>query len=280
MFKIGEFSRLGQVSVRMLRYYDNNGLLQPETVDPFTGYRMYTAKQLPILRKIIVLRDMGFSIVEIKQALSNWTLLDMEKKLKDKNNEIEFVIRAEKNKREKITNALQQLPLFLEQDTYYILEGNLTVAIKEMPSFPILSLRKFIDNYFCEEDLWKEFGQLVHENNIYIEDNSDTITFFHGEDDKKGVDVEVAVRCTLIPDFENKKLTQRLVQGNNYVASVLVEGPFTKIGTAYHLLASWLEEHPSYEMQEVTSQICHKGPWNTKNENDFITEVLVPLHLK
>ena len=41
MFKIGEFSRLTQVSVRMLRYYDETGLLKPAHIDPWTGYRLY-----------------------------------------------------------------------------------------------------------------------------------------------------------------------------------------------------------------------------------------------
>ena len=57
MFKIGEFSKLTQVSIRMLRYYDEMGIFKPEKVDTFTGYRMYSASQIPTLQKIIILRD-------------------------------------------------------------------------------------------------------------------------------------------------------------------------------------------------------------------------------
>jgi hypothetical protein len=46
MFSIGEFARLGGVSVRTLRHYDEIGLLRPATVDPDTGYRGYAAGQL------------------------------------------------------------------------------------------------------------------------------------------------------------------------------------------------------------------------------------------
>ena len=42
MLKIGEFSKLSRISIRMLRYYDEMGLLVPETIDPFTGYRYYS----------------------------------------------------------------------------------------------------------------------------------------------------------------------------------------------------------------------------------------------
>ena len=46
MFRIGAFSKLTRVSVRMLRYYDNAGLLTPAVIDKFTGYRMYTTDQI------------------------------------------------------------------------------------------------------------------------------------------------------------------------------------------------------------------------------------------
>lgn len=65
MFSIGEFARLGQVSVKKLRHYDSIGLLAPARVDPVTGYRYYTAGQLPAIGRIIALRDLGFGLAEI-----------------------------------------------------------------------------------------------------------------------------------------------------------------------------------------------------------------------
>ncbi|MDN9927223.1 MerR family DNA-binding transcriptional regulator, partial [Clostridioides difficile] len=53
MFKIGEFSKLTQVSTRMLRYYDETGLLKPAKIDSLTGYRMYSAEQISTLNRII-----------------------------------------------------------------------------------------------------------------------------------------------------------------------------------------------------------------------------------
>lgn len=70
MFKIGEFSKLTQVSIRMLRYYDEAGLLKPAKTDAWTGYRMYSAEQIPTLNKIIYLRDSGFQVSEIAAALA------------------------------------------------------------------------------------------------------------------------------------------------------------------------------------------------------------------
>ena len=70
MFKIGEFSRLSRVSVRMLRHYDQLGLLTPAQTDRFSGYRYYTADQLPRLNRILALRDLGFSLEQIAGLLS------------------------------------------------------------------------------------------------------------------------------------------------------------------------------------------------------------------
>ncbi|MEL7433945.1 MAG: MerR family DNA-binding transcriptional regulator, partial [Chloroflexota bacterium] len=53
MFKIGDFSKLSQVSSKALRYYDNIGLLKPAHVDSFSGYRYYTVDQLPRLNRIV-----------------------------------------------------------------------------------------------------------------------------------------------------------------------------------------------------------------------------------
>ena len=69
MFKIGDFSKLSLVSVKALRYYDELGLLRPARVDEFTGYRYYSASQLGRLHRILALKDMGLSLVQIAQLL-------------------------------------------------------------------------------------------------------------------------------------------------------------------------------------------------------------------
>ena len=67
--KIGEFSRLSRVSVRMLRHYDEIGLLKPAEIDRFTDYRYYREDQLPTAGRIAALKDMGFSLADIVRML-------------------------------------------------------------------------------------------------------------------------------------------------------------------------------------------------------------------
>ena len=65
-YKIGEFSRLGRVTVRTLRHYGEIGLLKPEIIDRQTGYRYYSARQLQKLLAIVQLKELGFSLAEIR----------------------------------------------------------------------------------------------------------------------------------------------------------------------------------------------------------------------
>ncbi|MFC4147588.1 MerR family transcriptional regulator [Micromonospora mangrovi] len=71
MFTIGEFARLGRVSVRMLRHYDGIGLLPPAAVDPFTGYRYYRADQLRRLNRVIALKELGLTLEQVRAVVDD-----------------------------------------------------------------------------------------------------------------------------------------------------------------------------------------------------------------
>ena len=69
MFTIGDFARHGRVSVRMLRHYDAVGLLRPARVDPASGYRSYQASQLAQLNRIVALKELGFTLEQVRAML-------------------------------------------------------------------------------------------------------------------------------------------------------------------------------------------------------------------
>jgi DNA-binding transcriptional MerR regulator len=69
MFSTTEFARIGQVSVRTLRNYESVGLLCAQHVDPATGRRFYEAGQLPRLNRILALKDLGFTLVQVRTIL-------------------------------------------------------------------------------------------------------------------------------------------------------------------------------------------------------------------
>ncbi|MEU2486757.1 MerR family transcriptional regulator [Streptomyces sp. NPDC012617] len=71
MFTIGEFARHGRVSARMLRHYDAIGLLRPDRIDPATGYRYYGAAQLARLNRVIALKDLGFTLQQVRAVVDD-----------------------------------------------------------------------------------------------------------------------------------------------------------------------------------------------------------------
>ena len=112
MLKIGDFSRLARISVRMLRHYDEIGLLAPSETDCFTGYRYYDESQLVIAYRITALRDMGFGLAAIGEMLKvygdpeamDMYMADMEMQLKmqisDTEHRLKLIADARKQLRE------------------------------------------------------------------------------------------------------------------------------------------------------------------------------------
>jgi DNA-binding transcriptional MerR regulator len=76
MFTIGDFARHGRVSVRMLRHYDATGLLRPAKVDPASGYRFYGAGQFARLNRIVALKDLGFTLEQVRVMVEEQVSVD------------------------------------------------------------------------------------------------------------------------------------------------------------------------------------------------------------
>ena len=94
MNTIGDFAKLGRVSVRMLRHYDSIGLLTPSRTDPHSGYRFYEMSQLNRLNRIVALKDLGLRLDEVRQIVDNeLTGSDLRAMLRLRRAEIESQIR-------------------------------------------------------------------------------------------------------------------------------------------------------------------------------------------
>jgi DNA-binding transcriptional MerR regulator len=138
MYKIGDFSQLGQVSVRMLRHYDQLGLLKPGYVDRFTSYRYYTAEQLPRLNRILALRDLGFSLEEVAaQIEDNLPPAQLHALLCAKQREIEQQMADEAARLQRVTLRLRRLEQEGTPPRY-------EVATKTLPAQTLISVRSVV----------------------------------------------------------------------------------------------------------------------------------------
>jgi DNA-binding transcriptional MerR regulator len=135
MFKIGEFSKIAQVSGRLLRYYDEIGLLKPQHIDKWTGYRYYTADQLPRLNRILALKELGLSLDQIRQ------LLDKDISAAEiRHLYLERKAQLEQSLRDELVR-LQQVQLRLNQLDSHEAGWMPDVVIKRVPAQPILAYR-------------------------------------------------------------------------------------------------------------------------------------------
>ncbi|MBE7721274.1 MerR family transcriptional regulator [Lacrimispora indolis] len=268
MFKIGEFSKLTQVSIRMLRYYDETGLLKPAETDKFTSYRLYSIEQIPVLNKIIFLRDLGFSVSEITDALDHWDDEFIANRLDNKRLEIEEAIKAELDRLSKIELAKRDI-LQEKIGIHY------NVTIKSIPSCQVFSLRRVVPDYYAEGRLWQEMSSFAEENNIPVSTN--TFAVYHDTDYKeRDVDIEICAPVTRMGK-DMCGFTYRNTEPVPIMACTMVYGPFHNIKGAYLAFAGWLQAHNQYKMRGQSRQIVHRGPWNEGCPDNYLTEIQIPL---
>jgi DNA-binding transcriptional MerR regulator len=109
MFSIGEFARLGGVSARTLRHYDEIGPQRPAAVDPCTGYRGYTAAQLGQLSRIIALKELGLSLPQVRRLLGGVTLDELRGMLALRRAQLEQEIEQHRNQLLGIESRLRSI---------------------------------------------------------------------------------------------------------------------------------------------------------------------------
>lgn len=268
MFKIGEFSKLTQVTIRMLRYYDEMGLLKPVEIDKWTGYRMYSVEQIPVLNKIVYLRDSGFNVAEIAATLDHGTDSFIVAQLTKKQEEIEQTIQLEKEKIKKIELAKKELQSSRSEMHYQ-------VSIKSIPECPVLSLRRIIPTYYAEGELWNELSFFAAQNQVTISNH--TFSIYHNTEYKEqNVDVEL---CAPVKKIGKNitPFTYRVTEAVPIMACTMVYGEFSNIAGAYLALAQWLQRNRQYRMLGASRQIAHRGPWNESNPDKYLIEMQIPL---
>ena len=268
MFRIGEFSKLTQVTIRMLRYYDEMGLLKPAKIDTMTNYRMYSVEQIPILNKIVYLRDSGFSVAEIAMVLNSKNDNFIIEQLEKKQVEIEQAIQLEKEKLKKIELAKREL-----QNTRN--EMHYSISMKSIPAYQVLSLRRVIPTYYAEGELWTEFSSFVSQNQVSVLSNAFTI-FHDAEYKEQEIDVELCVPVKEIGKNVDEFI-YRTVEPIQTMACTMVYGEFSNIAGAYLAFAEWLHKKSQCQMTGETRQIVHRGPWNENDPKKYLTELQIPL---
>ncbi|MDV3426284.1 MAG: helix-turn-helix domain-containing protein [Bacillota bacterium] len=148
MYQIGQFSQMSKTTIKTLRYYDEIGLLKPEQVDDFTGYRFYSTQQLLKLHYIQAFKQIGLSINEIKIIMSGQSEMDILKKHKSELN-------AEM---ERITDQLSRIEFFIsgkEEESFMSYQA----IIKDLPECIVYYKRLTVPSYDAYFKIIPAIGQ-------------------------------------------------------------------------------------------------------------------------
>ena len=147
LLKIGDFSKLSRISVRMLRHYDEIGLLRPVFVDQFTDYRYYAENQLPIVGRITALKDMGFRLAEISSLLA----------LYDDKEALDAHLAAQQKTLETLAEDTAQRLRLIETARRRLRKDepmNYNVTLRPLPERYCATVRMTIPRYEAEGMVW------------------------------------------------------------------------------------------------------------------------------
>lgn len=268
MFKIGEFSKLSQVPVKTLRYYDELGLLKPANVDRFTSYRYYSAHQLPRLNRILALKDLGLSLAQIAQLLDgDLPPQQIRGMLRLKQAEVQQHVEEEQARLARVEWRLRQI----EQ------EGKMSkqeVVIKKVPATTVASVREVIPSY-------SHIGQLLGEIFAHLGRNrvnplGPPLAIYYDEGyTEKDVDVEAVVPVDAsAPGSERVKV--RELPAVEEMACIVHQGSYDNFTELYNQLMAWIEAH-GYRIAGPNREIYIQGPGPDAEPADYVTEIQFPV---
>ena len=236
MFKIGPFSRIVLVPISQLRYYDEVDLFKPAYVDLLSGYRYYTIDQLPVLHRILALKDLGLTLQQIKKLIDdNISAEEIKGMLRLKEAQIEQNLEAEHIRLNHVKSRLRHL------EEHGILSDH-DVVIKSIDAQPYLAGRKTLPDMNYMSSLYYELHELLNSHDVTYQA---FLAVFHDPSKKEtDIDWELGViRPSPAADIlagEHHSLHLRELEPLEMVATVIHNGPWLELGLGYQALGKWM----------------------------------------
>jgi DNA-binding transcriptional MerR regulator len=275
MFKIGEFSQMGQVTIRTLRHYDDLGLLKPAYIDPESDYRYYALEQLPRLNRIIALKELGLTLEQIATLLDGEvTAEQLRGMLAQRQAEIAQEIAATQAQMERVAARLRMI----EQ------EGKVSpyeVARKVVPAQTVATIRQMVPtlaemkHYRCT--LYPELYDWLERRNISLA--GPEFALYHNEEfTEQDIDMEVGV---IVPASALGASTGRVsiyeLPAEPAMASVTYQGSLWEVIQPICALFAWMGTN-GYTASGPYREIHLFGREDALfSKDDLVIEVQLPI---
>ncbi|MFI9243984.1 MerR family transcriptional regulator [Streptomyces sp. NPDC053086] len=271
MFTIGDFARHGRVSVRMLRHYDATALLRPAHVDPASGYRYYTAAQLARLNRIIALKDLGFTLQQVRSILDAKTGAE----------ELRGMLRLRQAELATAVTAAQARLIQVEARLRAIeSEGHMPtndIVLKHVPAVRVAELTATAASFEPTDitpvitPLYDELFQRLKAAGITP--TGPGIAYYNDTPEGDGkITVHAAVQVSAPPQNDDTLHIHDL-PGLHTAATIIHRGPMDTVLPTAQTLAHWIDTS-GYRSTGYPREINLECP---DNHNDWITELQTPI---
>ena len=267
MYQIGMFSKLGKVTVKTLRYYDELGLLKPAKIDKESGYRYYATSQLYELSEITALKQMGFNLAETAAIL---------KQDADATQALKRGLASLYERRRTIDEHISRLQNYInERDRRNKMPYQ--AVIGEIPACTVFSVRKTIPDYGALMEIMPAVGAKVKKANPGLQCTRPDYCFnvyLDGEFKESDIDVEICQAVTA----RGKDCDDIVFKEMPAITAVRVlhRGPYEKLSAAYAYAIQWVEQN-DYLIDGLIRESYIDGIWNKRDPEEWLTEIQVPV---
>lgn len=266
-FSIGEMSKLHRTTIKTLRYYDEIGLLKPIQIDKNNGYRYYSTEQFEQLNTIHYLKDLGFSLQEIKAHLEHRNIDDFLALLRKQKELTEHKIRELQQIRNRFQHRIEDL-----HEARRIRELG-TVVMKDMNERKIVRLTETISS---EPEMELSLRKLENVSNMHS-------SIFIG-----GVGLTIDVRLIQNEKFDEYNSIFILVEKddiqNEFIttlpqgkyACIYYQGNHTDSPAYYKVLLQYIKANGLQIIGDSIERtiIDH---YISGNKEDYLTELQIPV---
>lgn len=262
MYKIGELSSLSKVTIKAIRYYEEEGLLNPTIIDPNTNYRYYDINKLIELKYIVSLRDLGLSIKDIKKVIDG---NDIKEILNNHRNIIEAQIIN-------YTKTLSKIDLLLED-----INMSSEIILKVIPDYLTYYRDGVIEDFSKITDFVLETGSLCKKLNPSLTCHNDGycfISYLDNEYKEKDIKIRYQEACNSL-GVEGDGIKFMKLESIR-VLSIMHHGSYSNLRESYLKLLKYIEDN-HFEIIDSPRECYIDGCWNKENENDYLTEIQFPI---
>ena len=262
--RIGVFSQLTGISVRMLRRYGTHGVLIPPATDPATGHRFYSSDQIPEALLVTRLRDAGFPVRDIH------TILDSRK------NTDTLTALSRERRRAILGNiaAAEAQLLALDALDLRVVADPVPFTRTVFPAMDVISLREVLPDYNHEHHLWERLRGLTVGGAAPVLPVGVAGAIYHDAEFRESqTDVEIFVQVSG-PCEPAEPVTHRALPGCDVVTATL-HGPYERMGTVTTQIGAYLVEH-GLEAGPMMN-IYRVSPAQDPDPEAWITDVVFPL---